>query len=196
MFADGFQPTGVKATDGTFLKRVRVTFNPVPGAAVYRIFRCPVDGQTCGWPIGFSKTGSFDDKKAVAGQVYDYRVRACTVITCGKFSAADEGHIGIDDRPAIPTGINATDGAFENRVEITWNAVDGATVYRVFRCLDTGQTCGWPIGFSKTTGFDDRRGDPGKVYYYRLRACRTNICGNFSVANSGYRGSVISSATK
>ena len=45
LFADGFLPTDVKATDGAFWDRVRVTFNPVAGATVYRVFRCLIADQ-------------------------------------------------------------------------------------------------------------------------------------------------------
>ncbi len=92
LFADGFQPTGIKATDGNFSDRVRVTFNSVPGAVVYRVYRCLTTAEKCGSPIGFPKTGVFDDKMTVSGQVYYYRVRACTRATCGKYSIADPGY--------------------------------------------------------------------------------------------------------
>ncbi|MCK5360937.1 MAG: hypothetical protein KAJ95_09950, partial [Gammaproteobacteria bacterium] len=85
------KPTGIKATDGTFSDRVRVTFNPVAGAKVYRVFRCLSAGQTCGSPIGFPKTGTFDDTKGVPGTVYYYRVRACNATACSLFSAFNKG---------------------------------------------------------------------------------------------------------
>ena len=33
-----------------------------------------------------------------------------------------------------PTGVNATDGTYPDRVEVTWNTVAGAGIYRVHRC--------------------------------------------------------------
>jgi hypothetical protein len=177
-------PTVIRATDGAFSDRVRVTFNTVPGATVYRVFRCLSSGQTCGTPVGFPKTGTFDDKKAVPGIVYYYRVRACTSTDCSKFSAANTGFSSV--APARPTGIKATDGTFSDRVRVTFNTVPGATVYRVFRCLTKGQTCGSPVGFPKTGTFDDKKGVRGTVYYYRVRACTTTTCSKFSGTNSGY----------
>ncbi len=178
------RPTGVKATDGTFSDKVRVTFNTVAGATVYRVFRCMTSGQTCGSPIGFPKTGVFDDTRGIPGTVYYYRVRACNTTTCGKFSAANTGFSSV--ALARPTGIKATDGTFSDKVRVTFNTVAGATVYRVFRCMTSGQTCGSPIGFPKTGVFDDTRGIPGTVYYYRVRACNTTTCGKFSTANTGF----------
>jgi len=185
------KPTGIKATDGTFPDRVRVTFNTVAGATVYRVFRCVTAGQTCGLPIGFPKNGSFDDTKGVPGTVYYYRVRACNSEGCGKFSAANTGFSSTAPvAPAKPTSVRATDGNFAARVRITWNKVTGATVYRIFRCRTAGQTCGSPVGFPKNPVFDDKKGQSGIVYFYRVRACTGSICGKFSAANTGYRGTI------
>ena len=184
------KPTNIRATDGSFSDKVHVTFNTVAGATVYRVFRCLTTGLTCGSPIGFPKSGSFDDKKGIPGKVYYYRVRACTPSICGKFSATNTGFSS--NAPARPTLVRATDGSFSGKVRVTFNAVAGATVYRVFRCLNTGQSCGSPIGFPKTGVFDDRKGASGTIYYYRVRACTTSTCGLFSAANTGYRGTIAS----
>ena len=170
---------------------MRITFNTVEGATVYRVFRCVTAGQTCGSPIGFPKTGTFDDTGGVGGTVYFYRVRACTPTTCGKFSSANTGFSSTGSAaPAKPTNIKATDGTFTGKVRVTFNTVTGATVYRVFRCLTAGQTCGSPIGFPKAGLFDDMKGVSGTVYYYRVRACNPTTCGLFSAANTGHRGSI------
>ncbi len=179
------RPTGVRASDGTYAGRVRVTFNTVPGTTVYRVFRCQDTGPDCGLPIGYPKTGVFDDRKGTQGVKYYYRVRACAPSGCGLFSVANRGYSS--NAPGRPTGVRATDGTYTNRVHVTFNTVPGATVYRVFRCPNTGPDCGLPIGYPKTGVFDDRKGLPGMVYYYRVRACNLTTCGLFSVANAGHR---------
>ena len=179
------RPTGIKATNGTYVDVVKVSFETVEGATLYRVFRCLDRGQSCGSPIGYPKTGSFEDRKAVPGTVYYYRVRACSISVCGKFSVADSGFATMP--PDKPTRIRATDGTYSDRVQISWDGVEGAIVYRVFRCQDTGPLCGMPIGFPHGTSFDDRKGDPGTVYYYRIKACTTKHCSKFSVLNAGHR---------
>ena len=89
-----------------------------------------------------------------------------------------------DARPDAPTGLKATDGTYADRVQLTWNAVNNATVYRIFRC---GRACGSPIGYTKSDIFEDTGGNPGVTYYYRVRACTTTRCSNFSVLDEGYR---------
>jgi len=181
------KPTGIRASDGTFTDRVRVTFNLVAGATVYRVFRCPDNGNTCGLPVGYPKTGTFDDRKAIPGIVYYYRVRACSPTDCGKFSVANTGFVSAASAaPAVPTGINATDGIYVNRVNLTWNAVNGATTYRIYRCMDNSLNCGSPIGFPRKNIFNDLKGTPEQVYYYRVKACTASDCSDLSAANTGY----------
>jgi len=187
------QTTGVRATNGTFSDRVRVTFNPVAGATVYRVYRCLTSGQTCGAAIGYPSTNTFDDKKGIPGTVYFYRVRACNPSACGVLSAANTGFSST--APGKPTTVRATDGTYTDKVRVTFDTVAGATVYRVFRCLSTGQTCGTPIGYPKAGVFDDTKGNPGTVYYYRVRACTSTACGLFSAANTGFRKTELTKPT-
>jgi len=182
------KPTGIKATDGVFPDKVRVTFNTVAGATVYRVFRCTTAGQTCGNPIGFPKNGTFDDTGGAPGVIYFYRVRACNSNGCGKFSSSNTGFRSAGSvLPGKPAMVRATDGSFPDKVIVTFNTVSGATVYRVFRCTTDGQTCGSPIGFPRSGTFEDTNGDPGKVYYYRVRGCNSSGCGKFSAYNTGFR---------
>jgi|GEM_PF-162543 len=175
-------PNMVTASDGVFVNRVAVTWNPVRGALTYRVYRCLDRGNSCGTPIGIRSGTSLNDGKGNPGQVYYYRVKACTASTCSKFSVADSGLRG----SVKPTGVVASDGTHTDRVLITWNAVTGTTLYQVYRCLDRGNTCGVPIANTTGTRFNDRNGNPGQVYFYRVRACAAGACGMLSVADSGH----------
>jgi hypothetical protein len=106
-FAEGFKPTGVRASDGAFANRVRVSFNPVPGAVIYRVFRCLTIVPSCGPPIGFSRSGVFNDRDAEPGRQYHYRVKACTALVCGRLSDSDRGHRDSADLQAAPGGAEA-----------------------------------------------------------------------------------------
>ena len=181
-------PSGVNASDGTFPDRVRVTFNLVDGATIHRIFRClTTELKSCGSPVGLSKTGVFDDREAVPGTVYFYRVHACIPAMCGPLSVADAGHSSTI--PAAPTGVTASDGAFELKTVVSWDAMEGVNGFRVFRCSgpDSG-TCGTAIGFSTSNHFDDPDGVADKIYWYRVKACAAGQCSVFSEADEGYRG--------
>ena len=166
MFTDGLRPAGVMATDGSHADRVQVTWIAVAGATDYRVYRCLDRSNTCGSPLGSPTGTSFSDLLGTPEQVYYYRVRACTATTCSKFSVADSGY---RPRPDIPTGVVASDGTYDDRVLITWDDVAGATIYRVFRCLDRGNSCGFPVGNPTGNHFNDRRGNPDR--------CITTVCG-------------------
>ena len=94
-----------------------------------------------------------------------------------------------------PSNVTASDGTFFARVEITWDAVAGAEFYRVFRCIDRRNTCGFRIAGPTGTSFNDSRGNPGQEYYYRVRACSTIACSRFSIADSGFRTMTLKEVT-
>ena len=85
--------------------------------------------------------------------------------------------------------LNASDGTFADRARITWNEIEGATGYQVFRCTTGADTsCGESLGSSDNNGFNDTGGEFKTVYYYRVKACTQDGCGDFSPSDPGYRG--------
>ncbi|MCB1824545.1 MAG: fibronectin type III domain-containing protein [Candidatus Competibacteraceae bacterium] len=78
-----------------------------------------------------------------------------------------------------PTGVEASDGTFADRVRITWDAVAGAIIYEVYRD-------GLLVGLPTSTVFDDTDVTPGATYAYTIRACDAKECGAFSQPDDGY----------
>lgn len=87
-------PSGVAASQGTFLDRVRLTWSAVPGAAGYLVARSPDGGgiPTTEWVTGTM----WDDMGALpAGSFWEYWVYACTdPSTCSSDSGSVWGWIG------------------------------------------------------------------------------------------------------
>ncbi|MCP5450036.1 MAG: hypothetical protein H6972_05655 [Gammaproteobacteria bacterium] len=79
-----------------------------------------------------------------------------------------------------PTGVDASDGTFTDRVRITWNPVTGATFYEVYR--DESFRIGSPNG----TAFEDTGVAPGVTYAYAIRACNDAGCGTFGPSDEGF----------
>ena len=74
--------------------------------------------------------------------------------------------------PIIETAQNRTEG-----IRLTWNAVYGATGYRVYRCY-TGE--GWTyLGTTSKTNFTDTTAESGKGYRYTLRATDGKTRGDY-----------------
>ena len=87
----------------------------------------------------------------------------------------------------IPTNINATDGTFANKVEITWQS-NNSSYYELYRCIsDSISGCGSPIYSGVNTQYTDTDIDTVIIYNYRVKACNSDgSCSGFSKLNSGY----------
>jgi len=84
--------------------------------------------------------------------------------------------------------LNASDGTFAYHVRVTWNEIEGAGTYRVFRCTGfSDDTCGTLIGQTADHGFNDTEGEDEKKYYYRVKSCTASECSEFSEYDRGYR---------
>jgi uncharacterized delta-60 repeat protein len=87
--------------------------------------------------------------------------------------------------PTAPTAVSASDGTYSDKVLVAWNAVSGATSYKVYRTTSPSTISPVQIGNASTPSFSDTTATPGyKYYYYYIRA--NNAAGD-SPANSGWR---------
>ena len=84
-------PQGVQATDGTHGKRVTVSWEPVPAAQEYRVYRDYWDNQVAAVTDG----ASWDDTTLTDQQSHPYWVAAVNSYGLGQFSAADTGFLAL-----------------------------------------------------------------------------------------------------
>lgn len=87
--------------------------------------------------------------------------------------------------PLAPVDVTASDGAYTDRVAITWTASPGATGYEIYRAPGRDETY-TELGGTAETGFDDTTAEPAAVYWYKVKACNTRGCSGFSTPDSGY----------
>src|SRR5882757_5325893 len=69
-------PTGVIASDRSYINKVGLNWDPVRGAAQYRILRSTVNDSAGAATVGLTPSDLFFDNSAVAGQNYFYWVQA------------------------------------------------------------------------------------------------------------------------
>ena len=76
--------------------------------------------------------------------------------------------IGTCDPPPVPTGLTAVANG-DNRIDLSWNAVTGATGYRIYRGLGTCPGTGFvQIAESSATDYSDTTVSGGQSYVYRV----------------------------
>ena len=171
------------ASLGTSTTAVQITWPVIAGATGYQIFRSTTNtnGTNSALNALASTRGntatSYNDTSASRGIWYAYAVKAVTSTGAGAFGTSSSGWRGVD----APTGVNASQGTFANKVMVKWNAVVGATGYSVYR---DGVNITAPTGTVKTT-YDDTTAVPSVVYTYTVTA---NTAGGSSALSDGATG--------
>jgi len=89
----------------------------------------------------------------------------------------------LTEPPAPPTGVSASDGAYTDRVQVTWNTVTGATYYEAYTFNDGPA---YLLGQSASASFNDTSATPGSPRAYLVKACNNAGCSAFSDSDSGY----------
>lgn len=198
-------PQNVRASDGTYSDRVRVTWNAVSGAALYEVHRATSQNGTYEL-IGDTNSTTYDDGTVNVGTTYWYKVRAWNVLGYGPFSEADSGYAaaaggggggGVGTLPWQPQNVQASDGTYDDKIRVTWSAVSGATYYELWHSA-TGVEGSFGLLATNltTTSYDDTtQTAPCAVKWYRVRACNAQGCGPASVADSGYPGGTLAQVT-
>ncbi|MDE6000199.1 MAG: hypothetical protein K2H04_09070, partial [Bacteroidaceae bacterium] len=147
--------------------KVTVTWDAVWGATSYNVFRS-ADGNSF-LPLGTSSGTSFTDNEPLPGTNYYYCVQALGAhdMQSGMSAAV---HMTIVNRLHTPENVRGS--AAGGKVTVTWDAVEGATSYNVFRSADGNSFL--PLGTSSGTSFTDNEPLPGMSYYYCVQALRTD----------------------
>jgi len=177
------------ATDGTYTDRVEISWNSVPGASYYRLYR-----GTSRYSIGATalsnwQTGlTFSDATAATGTIYYYWVKAAN-----NSSGTNSTGFGMNDTGfrnyLPPTGLTASDGSSTSYIQLLWNSSAGATYYRLYRST-SNSPCECPVTPWQTSRkYNDSEVVPGVIYYYWVKAAGdTNVTvTNYSTSNDGYR---------
>ncbi len=149
----------------TYAGGMRVSWDPVPGAHLYRVY---VKTEDKGW-VKVAETGdtSCIDRNVVSGTRYTYTVRC--VSSDGSHFISDYDRNGKSAVYYTAPILRLTNE--EDDVKITWDAVAGTSKYRVYRKGDNG----WAklTDTSGTSATDDNVVS-GKQYTYTIRTMDAN----------------------
>lgn len=87
--------------------------------------------------------------------------------------------------PSPPTNVQASDGTYIGKVEVTWTASPDATSYTVYRAPHRWGTK-TPLGTTSETIYEDSTALPGKIYYYFVKATNAYGTSDFSAPDTGW----------
>jgi len=89
--------------------------------------------------------------------------------------------------PQPPTNVQATDGDYPDRIEITWTASSGADSYLIYRATSEDGTYNL-LASPADPFYNDDPGD-ANTYWYKAKAHNDIGDSDYSTADSGYKGS-------
>ncbi|NWG02327.1 MAG: hypothetical protein HXY44_05670 [Syntrophaceae bacterium] len=177
-------PTGVQASDGTYLDKVQINWTASSEATSYTVYRATSRRGTK-VAIGTTSSTSYEDTTASVMVTYYYYVKASNAYGMSSYSPYDTGYRS-DGRPPVPINVQASDGTSLDKVQITWTASLRATSYTIYRA-----TSKWGVktalGTTSTTTYDDTTASTGKTYYYYVTASNSYGTSGYSAYDTGYR---------
>jgi len=188
-------PQNIKATDGDFTDKIIITWETAEGSEAYRVYRATTADGDFSSPVADGLTGTpWQDTNTVSGTHYFYKISALKDSKESVLSSADEGFARIE-APVLPpdlsidtpTEVRATDGDFHDKIVITWNAVEDADFYRIYRSATSDGDFSSPFADNITdASWEDTGVIPGTHYYYKLKTVRNSHESKLCIGNEGF----------
>ena len=156
--------------------KIKVSWDAVDGAKKYEVYRATSKSGTYKKLITTTKT-SLTNTSTEAGKTYYYKVKAIH-----DNANANSAYSSIKYRTcdlARPT-VKISNVESSGKIKLTWNAVEGAEKYEVYRATSKTGTYKKLITTTKTS-LTNTSTTAGKTYYYKVKAIHAK-----SAANSAY----------
>ena len=169
-------PTGVTAArNPAGSTNVLVRWNAVSGATSYKVYFSRTNSGS-GTEDGETTTTSFTGEGYNTDRIYYFRVSAVNSagegapsswVELGSGSGTGGGTARV---PGAPTGVTAArNPAGSTNIRVSWNAVSGATSYRVY-WSNTNSGSGYLEGEPTTTSFTSEDNQTNETHYFRVTA--------------------------
>ncbi len=163
------QVASVFASDGDYTDKIKITWKKFKSGSIetekYYIYRSTSENGVY-FNIGNTVYDSYDDTTALSGTIYFYKVIAYNSLSgYNKYSDIDSGNIGYPG----PTWVDASDGTYINKIQITWSSVSNAERYYIFRSPDNHEQY-ILIANTVSTSYNDFDTLVSPYYYYKIKA--------------------------
>ncbi len=156
-------PSGVTAAVQG-LTSIRISWDSVVGATSYEVYNGDVQVATIDDPAT-----SYTVSGLLPATEYTYSVKACNLSGCSDSASAATTRTPVAI-PATPSGVTAAVQGLTSII-ISWNSVDGATSYEVYKGDVKVATIDAPTTRHTATGLL-----PSTEYIYSVKACNTSGC--------------------
>jgi len=170
---------------------IKLYWSKISGASYYRIIR--YDQTRRQWKdIGRSKSSYFYDRSPVKQYPNYYYVMAVNAAGKGKWSNLYKISISQKSgKPGRVTGVKATQGAYSDRIVVSWNKQPAAQYYRLFRWNNSKRK--WDFNTTvRSTAYTDRSGilKGGSQFKYTVKAYNSyGASSSWSVYTPGFTSS-------
>ncbi len=169
------RPAAVNLSISRSYGKPKLTWDAVADADKYWIYRS-TDGKNFKCYDTTTKT-SYINSGAAFNTIYCYKVKAVKVVNGRNVVSGSGSAKSVITALAKPSvSITTSDG----KPYISWDAVDGATGYYVFRSTDVKNYS--VLGYTTRTNYTNTASNAGTTYYYKVKAdssnTKTAICAN------------------
>ena len=156
-----------------------LTWNAVPGATSYKVYRATSQNGTYSL-LGAVTATSYTNTGAKAGTTYYYKVKAVNSAGESAYSNIVSGQSkAVTPKPSAPV-VKIGNSAASGKPMLTWNAVSGATSYKVYRATAQNGTYSL-LGTVTATSYTNTGAKAGTTYYYKVKA--VNSAGESAYSN-------------
>jgi len=170
----------LKASNVASSGKIRLTWNSMPDAVKYEVYRATSKSGT--YTRLSTTTGtSLTNTSTTAGKTYYYKVRFVDA-NGNKSDFSDVVSRACDlPQPKITLSNVASTG----KIKISWEKIDGATKYEVYRSKDNKT---WSLLKATTgTSLTNTSATAGTKYYYKVRAIHEKSAANSAYSTAKYR---------
>lgn len=159
-------PTDVLASQGTYSDKILLSWTATTGATGYNVYSATGSEGPFSLLGVVSSTG-VNQTSVAANTTYYYKITATDGTTEGLASSTLSGFTGA--LISSPTSTLASQRTYTDKIVLSWDAVDGATSYKVYYSAQTDGPFTL-LGTAPNEGANHTSLDPGSTYFYKVTA--------------------------
>jgi len=125
----GYSVPSISVSNGTYRDHVRVSWSSKTGIDYYKIFRSNSQNGEYLELSNWTAQTYYDDYTVSLGVTYFYKLKIKNNFGESELGSYNSGKSNL----SVPTNVVASNGTSKDSITITWNSVEGATSYEVYR---------------------------------------------------------------